>query len=283
MIAGCAAGSALLMRTWPRLVGCRLQTDGVIASNACSGEPNLSSDNGCTCHSMFADLRPASLFANAPSCDGGIVNGPVRNSAYSSAIAARPTQLRARRFNVVVPRDLVDRADLQMVVQVRADARRIGDDVDAVSAQQLGRADARELQNLRRADRASREQHLAPRAQRVRARACEARDDARRTLAAVARFDEHALDERARAHGEIRTLQHRPQERLRRAPPHAAALIHLKVRVAEIVAAIELRDLRDAALLRRVAPCVENLPARRAAPRRAARRRRHGTRRRRAA
>ena len=56
-------------------------------------------------------------------------------------------------------------------------------------------------------------------------------------------------------------LQHRPQERLRRAPAHAAPLIHLKVRVAEVVAAIELRDLRYAAFLGRVAPRIENLPA----------------------
>ena len=43
------------MRTWPRLVGWRLATDGVIALNLCSGSPNLSSESGCTCHSMFAD------------------------------------------------------------------------------------------------------------------------------------------------------------------------------------------------------------------------------------
>ena len=105
-MAGAACGSAFLIRTWPRLVGCRLQTDGVIASNLCSGEPNLSSDNGCTCHSMFACGWPGSLFANAPSCDGGIVSGPLRNSAYSSAMRAWPSHVPARRFSVTVLRTL---------------------------------------------------------------------------------------------------------------------------------------------------------------------------------
>ena len=106
MIAGCAAGSGLLIRTWPRLVGCRLQTDGVIASNACSGEPNLSSDSGCTCHSKFAASWDGSLFANAPSCDGGIVSGPVLKNAYSSAMASLPSHVPARRFSVIVLRTL---------------------------------------------------------------------------------------------------------------------------------------------------------------------------------
>ena len=43
-----------------------------------------------------------SLLANAPSCEGGIVSGPVWNSRYSMPMAARPIQLRARRFSVIV-------------------------------------------------------------------------------------------------------------------------------------------------------------------------------------
>ena len=70
-----------------------------------------------------------------------------------------------------------------------------------------------------------------------------------------------ALAERVRAHVEIRAAQHRPEECLRRAPAPPAALIHLKIRGAESVAAVEFGDLRYPALDGRVAPRVEDLPA----------------------
>ena len=88
------------MRTWPRLVGRRLHTEGVIAGNGCSGSPNLSSDSGCTCHSMLAEGCDGSLLAKAPSCDGGMVSGPVLNSRYSSPIAALPSSELARWLSV---------------------------------------------------------------------------------------------------------------------------------------------------------------------------------------
>ena len=90
------------MRTWPRLVGCRLHTDGVIALKSCNGSPNLSSDKGCTCHSMLADARSGSLFANAPSWEGGMVSGPVFSAKYSSPINILPSSELARWFMVTV-------------------------------------------------------------------------------------------------------------------------------------------------------------------------------------
>ena len=50
--------------------------------------------------------------------------------------------------------DAEDRADLQMVLEVLADAGEVAADGDAVRLQQRRRADAGELQDLRRADRA---------------------------------------------------------------------------------------------------------------------------------
>src|SRR3954468_5386970 len=88
------------MRTHPREVGLRLHTLGVMAGKLCSGSPNLSSESGCTCHSMFGVGCDGSLFANAPACDGGIVSGPVRNAKYSNAIAALPQTLLAMPFSV---------------------------------------------------------------------------------------------------------------------------------------------------------------------------------------
>ena len=262
MIAGCAAGSALLMRTWPRLVGCRLHTDGVIASNACSGEPNLSSDNGCTCHSMLADAcarialgERAELRRRHRQAGRSAERVLERHRGSAEPGARAPIQ----RDACCAPYKWSGSAD------GRAGSRRRRAD-RAMTPMPCWRSSAagpttRELQDLRRADRARREQHLAPRAQRLPARVREPHDDARRALRAVARLERDALDERVGTHREIRPLQHRPQERLGRAPAHAAPLVHLKIGVAEIVAAIELRDLRDAAFLGRVAPRVEDLPA----------------------
>src|SRR5919109_5492821 len=88
------------MRTQPRDAGRRLQTLGVIAGKLCSGSPNLSSESGCTCHSMFGVGCAGSLLANAPHCEGGIVNGPVRKRKYSAAIIALPQRLLAMPFSV---------------------------------------------------------------------------------------------------------------------------------------------------------------------------------------
>src|SRR5919202_6223991 len=88
------------MRTQPRELGRRLHTLGVIAGKLCSGSPNLSSESGCTCHSMLGVGCAGSLRAKAPHCDGGIVSGPVRKTKYSAAIAALPIQLFATAFSV---------------------------------------------------------------------------------------------------------------------------------------------------------------------------------------
>ena len=50
---------------------------------------------------------------------------------------------------------VLQRADVEMVLQVMADARRIGHDLDAMSAQFRCRADAGQHQQLRRVDRAA--------------------------------------------------------------------------------------------------------------------------------
>src|SRR5918992_5730786 len=89
------------MRTQPREAGRRLHTLGVIAGKLCSGSPTLSSESGCTCHSMFGVCCDGSLLANAPACEGGMVSGPVRKAKYSSAIHAFPNRLLAMPFSVL--------------------------------------------------------------------------------------------------------------------------------------------------------------------------------------
>ena len=58
------------------------------------------------------------------------------------------------------PVDAVDELDLVVVLHAGADAREFVPDLDAVVAQEVGRADARELEQVRRADRAGGEDHL---------------------------------------------------------------------------------------------------------------------------
>ena len=81
-------------------------------------------------------------------------------------IAQRDAQLAPDRPEIVVDRArleaAVDVLGLQVVLQVGADAVERVHHLDAVFAEQRAGADARELQELRRVDRAARQDHLAP-------------------------------------------------------------------------------------------------------------------------
>src|SRR5436853_7570428 len=87
---GASSAFGVRMRTWPRLVGFRLHTLAVNALNGCSGSPKASSDSGCTWYSTFGCGCDGSLRVKAPSCDGAMLIGPLRLSAYSSPISALP-------------------------------------------------------------------------------------------------------------------------------------------------------------------------------------------------
>ncbi len=99
-MAGAWRKSALLICTVPRLVGFRLQTLAVKAGKACSGSPKASSDRGCTWYCRLACGRSGRLRVKAPSCEGAMLIGPVRRSAYSRPILALPTQLPASTLSV---------------------------------------------------------------------------------------------------------------------------------------------------------------------------------------
>src|SRR3954470_5463883 len=94
------------MRTWPRLVGRRLQTDAVIAGKGWRGSPNLSRESGWTWNSTLAVGTVGVDFAKPPSWLGAMVRGPVRNTRYSSPIIAFPQGLLARWFRVTAFRIL---------------------------------------------------------------------------------------------------------------------------------------------------------------------------------
>ena len=68
--------------------------------------------------------------------------------------------LHRRRHRDRLLRAVLD-VDLEVILQVLADARQVVDDVDAERLELAGVADAGELEQLRRVDRAAAEDHLA--------------------------------------------------------------------------------------------------------------------------
>ena len=269
------------MRTQPRESGRRLQTLGVMAGNVCSGSPNLSSDSGCTCHSMFA----VGLARIAPAECAKLGRRHRERPGLEYRILERHRRFSEQAVRALVQRrgvlHLVLHPDLQMVVQVRADAGEIVDRRDAARRDERRRAHARELQQLRRSDTARGQDRFAARLRETLAVARVGELDAFGAQDAISAADAHAFDQRLGDDREIRPRQHRPEKGFRGVPAHAALLVHLEVGAAEVVAPIELADLRNAAFLGRVAPGLENLPpearvldAKLAARRHACRRRR---------
>src|SRR6185436_10982246 len=132
-------------------------------------------------------------------------------------------------------------ADLEMVLQALANAGQVVRDRDAVPPQQRGGADARELQQLRRVDRAAGEDHLVARARYALAAALEI-GDARRPSA----VEHDARRERARRHREI-------------GAPARRAEVFARRRGAQTVADGEL-EITDAVLALAVAIVVARQP-----------------------
>ncbi len=92
--------------------------------------------------------------------------------------------------------------EFQMVLKVLADARPIGHDIDPEIAQFAGWSNAGEFQELGRIDRASRENHLAPR-HRTPFRGSHAVRNAR----SDAPVEKHALDQRVGFDLQVRPAQ----------------------------------------------------------------------------
>jgi hypothetical protein len=88
-------------------------------------------------------------------------------------LAPQRVRHRVERLHAV---DAEHGADLQVVLQVLADAGVVQPRRDACGLQHLHRADARQLQDLRRADGASAQHHLAPAVQRLRRAAAAGHD-----------------------------------------------------------------------------------------------------------
>jgi hypothetical protein len=125
------------------------------------------------------------------------------------------------RIDLVVDRDrpraLEHHPDLQMVLEILADAGAFGNDRNAVLLQQSTRADARELQELRRVDGPAGENDLSPRPNlEARAAAAVLHADSLATL------EDDACRERLGDDLEVRTAARPPEIPTCRAPADAA-------------------------------------------------------------
>jgi len=125
-----------------------------------------------------------------------------------------------------------------MVLQVAADTRQLVQAVDADRLQVIGRADARQHQELRRVHRASRENDLAAAARYLVA----AVDLVTHAHGAIA-VEDDPLDQRVGDHLDVVlvTLDRRPQIGARRAPALLVLLRDLVVTDAFLVGAVEVR------------------------------------------
>ena len=142
-----------------------------------------------------------------------------------------------------------------MVLQVFADPRQRMNDRRADRLDELRPADAGEFEELRRTDRAGRQNHLDARARLV-ALAVLAVSQAYR----AAPVEKDPLDMRAGRQTQVRPLEDRLQKPARRAPAPPAALVDFEIGRAFVVAAIEVVDFRDADLNPGLAHRVEDRP-----------------------
>ena len=191
-----------------------------------------------------------------PSCEGAIVSGPRRRQRV---LSAHPGALRAG-LEIDVERaragDLKDRAQLQMVLQVLADAGQLVHDRRRRSWR------ARPAGRCRKAPA-----YAACRSRRRSARSRRLRAPRRAPPASYSTpVDARAVQQQCAATCAPVTSRRLGRDStglrnaLRRAPAPAAPLVDLEIIGALVVAAVEVGDLRDADLGRRVAHGVENGP-----------------------
>ena len=165
---------------------------------------------------------------------------------------------KAVRDRVERPRVLhaEDRADLQVIHQVLADAGAFVRYLDAEAGELRGLADAGKLQDLGRVDGACGQQHFAVGARLV-----------PRSLAAIdeslhrAAFEDQPLGLGLQDHAQVGPLHRGLEEPARRGPAHALALVHLEEARALVVAVVEVRAGLDAELLRGLLHRFEDFPA----------------------
>jgi len=127
---------------------------------------------------------------------------------------------------------------------------------DAGRGEDVGTTDPRQLEELRRIDRAGRQDHFV-RGPHLMALSPRPIDEA----GAAPPIEHQLLHLRIGAHREVGAGRHRPQERLGGIPADAAPLVDLEVAHAEVVAAVEIVGARNAALHAGFDERVQQVPA----------------------
>ncbi len=133
------------------------------------------------------------------------------------------------------PLDPEDRAQLQMILQVLADAGQGAPQPCADRLHRVRTAEAGDLHEPRRADRAGRQQHFAARPRLERLPFPDIGEAGRATLLEQDGFGVRTVD-----HPEVGPAEDRLQEGGRRAPAAAAPLVDLEIVRSLVVAAIEV-------------------------------------------
>src|ERR1700738_5421951 len=90
-ISGGSAGSALRMRSEPRLSGRSWQTEAEKPENECNLSPILSVLKGRKWIWISGVARRGLVLKNAPDVPAAIVNGPLRKAAYRAPAKIRRT------------------------------------------------------------------------------------------------------------------------------------------------------------------------------------------------
>ncbi len=137
--------------------------------------------------------------------------------------------------------------EFEMVLQIFADPGQIMDHIDTVRPKLRRRSDSGELEQLRRVDRAARQDHLAPRGHQMLGAAF-AIGDADRALA----LPQDMGGERVRFHAEIGPRHRRLEIGIGRAPAAAAMDGHVHAPKAFLLRAVDVVGQRIARLLRRI-------------------------------
>ena len=156
-----------------------------------------------------------------------------------------------------------------MVLQIGAHAGQVLFNFNAVLLEQRCRSDARELQDLRRADAAGAQQNFAAqparvaRGQRLDALATAPDLNARAALAAIVLFfNDQAAHLRAGPHFKVGPAKAgRAQKGFGRVPAKAAFLVDFEIAHTFVVAGVEVVSRRNSGLLRRQREGVQNVPA----------------------
>ena len=240
----------------PRLVGRRLATLVVKAAKSCSGSPNLSSDKR-----LHMKLDIGALLMRIGAREGAELRGRHGQRAAPSQRVIDPHQRAIdQRLVGLVQRgdagDLVDQPQLQMVLQILADAGLVQHGRNAALGEMRRRTYARQAAAI--AASRSRRPPESPRRGSARTGSRRSGESARRRALAI---ELDLLGEASGLDPQIGAAHHRLEKAARRRPAPSHLLVDVKIAATFVVAGIEIVGFRNAGLRRRFPERIGDVPA----------------------